>query len=52
MKMHDQMMEDLKLQEYFVFSVSAKFLGQIIGILFISPNLNSILKHHNYELKA
>jgi len=47
--MQDLKTQDLKLQNYFVFSVTA-VLGQIIGLLFTSLNLNPNLKHHNYEL--
>jgi len=62
-KVQDMQMQDVKLQDlkttdqiaglrYFVFSVTAEILlGQIVGLLCTSHNLNSNLKHHNYDLK-
>ena len=40
-KMQDMKMQDLKMQDYFMFGVKS----------FTAQNLNSNLKHHNYELK-
>ena len=45
-------MHDLKLQDYFSGQCHREvFLGQIIGLLFTSQNLNLNLKQHNHELK-
>jgi len=49
LKMHDLKMRT-KLQDYFVFSVTAKFLK--VGLQFTPQNLNSNSKHHDYELKC
>jgi len=38
-------MQDMKMQDYFMFSVKS------LCLLFTAQNLNSNLKHHNYELK-